>query len=460
MHWCECLPLSNLLKAQARTTSSSQAALLCLILGLLSTLSLVILTPPFQVPDEPQHFYRAYQIAQGSLWGTLRGNSAGAMLPSSLSTLAMEFTRTHDNAVQVPVLPHPLVATLAELGRPLDPGQRTFTNFAAAAIYSPLGYLPQALGIVIGRAAGAGPLGLISYAVWLMPVRPEVAALAGLLPMGLYEYASASADASVIACAFLVTALGLRCQVTGRMNVLSAIILAGAGTVVCSVKPPYAPLLVIGLSALARRGRDWRLASWHAAIVAVALGVTLAWLASALPLMVPWPQANPAGQLHEMLVHPLHFLAVLRRTYFSSRGYILYLSAIGVLGWFTLTLPAFAYVLPSVGLLLCGLARRPEDARLGWWSIAWNVLMIAAIGTMIAAALYIDWTPLGSPVVTGMQGRYMLPLLPLAGVTFCSALPLPRGWDDKAVVIPAVAIISIVGAVTAEAVLVHAFALF
>src|SRR5689334_2713329 len=50
------------------------------VCGALGVLPLVFLTPPFQVPDEQYHFYRAYQISELSLRGEVRDNLAGAFL--------------------------------------------------------------------------------------------------------------------------------------------------------------------------------------------------------------------------------------------------------------------------------------------------------------------------------------------------------------------------------------------
>ena len=55
----------------------------CLIGGL-NALVLVVLTPPFQVHDEFQHFFRSYQLSEGHVWATVNGNVAGGYLPSSL----------------------------------------------------------------------------------------------------------------------------------------------------------------------------------------------------------------------------------------------------------------------------------------------------------------------------------------------------------------------------------------
>jgi Predicted membrane protein (DUF2142) len=51
---------------------------LVLALGLAGGLLLVFVTPPFQVPDEPAHFFRAYQVATGA--GAEPGPGGGTVL--------------------------------------------------------------------------------------------------------------------------------------------------------------------------------------------------------------------------------------------------------------------------------------------------------------------------------------------------------------------------------------------
>jgi len=44
----------------------------------------VFLTPPFQVPDEPAHYFRAYQIATGRLLPVTIDNKVGGYIASSM----------------------------------------------------------------------------------------------------------------------------------------------------------------------------------------------------------------------------------------------------------------------------------------------------------------------------------------------------------------------------------------
>jgi hypothetical protein len=201
------------------------------IIGMLSVLALTFLTPPFQVPDEPQHFFRAYQISEFSLRSggapgraAGQGVGAGATLPASLPELVEHFMGSRAVLAPRPVRPTKLRATWAA-AVPLDPGRRVFVDFSNTAFYTPLPYLPQAIAIAIGRWAGLGPLGLLyaarllngliavgitAVSLRLLPFGRLAACVAALLPMVHYEFASAAPDAALIASSFLFTALSLR----------------------------------------------------------------------------------------------------------------------------------------------------------------------------------------------------------------------------------------------------------
>ena len=76
-------PLMN--GASGRGIAGARPALICFILGLLGALPLVALTPPFQVPDESQHFLRAYQLSELRMWGIVQDGEMKAMLPTTVT---------------------------------------------------------------------------------------------------------------------------------------------------------------------------------------------------------------------------------------------------------------------------------------------------------------------------------------------------------------------------------------
>src|SRR5271166_553048 len=237
-------------------------SLLCFLLGLLGVLPLVVLTPPFQVPDESLHFLRAYQLSELQLTATMQEGEARvvfpallearAMLPSSLIELVETFLGTRKVYGPRPISEQPLRRTWMALDRPLDPGRQELV--IVPAYIAPLSYAPQAIAIAAGRWLGAGPLALLylgrlanalvavivlAWAVHLMPIGREMTMLLGLLPMATYEYASVSPDAATITTAFLFTAVALRAQLSGHWNPREVALAIVSGLFFCTHKPVY-----------------------------------------------------------------------------------------------------------------------------------------------------------------------------------------------------------------------------
>src|SRR6202795_4617454 len=107
---------------------------------------------------------------------------------------------------------------LAGLHSPLDAGQR---EYLPVAPYSPVGYIPHAVGIGLGRLFGASPLvlfylgRLFGLGAWMVlvflaikttPILKWSYFLLALMPMTLYLAASNSVDSVVIRVAFLSSA--------------------------------------------------------------------------------------------------------------------------------------------------------------------------------------------------------------------------------------------------------------
>ncbi len=202
---------------------------LALTLGAIGAIPLILFTPPFQVPDENWHFYRAYELSEFKILSEVRNGVSGADLPDSLPQLVKQSVYTRDE-ILYPATPAPLAQTMSHASILLNSSVRHFVAFPGSAYYSPLPYLPQALGIAVGRLFGLGPLGLlylgrlfncltalglVGFAVYTIPFAEEMILLVGLLPMSLYLYASLSPDAALIGCALVFIALSLAAVARG-----------------------------------------------------------------------------------------------------------------------------------------------------------------------------------------------------------------------------------------------------
>ena len=460
-----------------RSTDQGRSSVLWLaflLLALLGGLPLVFLTPPFQVPDEPQHFFRAFQLSEGGLTGINDGGASGAALPSSLPAFTERMLGTRELHTERPVIQQNFRATLVELGTGLQPDVREFVDFRGAAAYSPLAYLPQVAGILTMRFLDAGPLGLLwgsrlanlvvatallALAIKIMPLGRGLMMLSALLPMSLFQIASASPDAMVIACAFLFTALTITGLVRGGWSAAEVVGCALAGLVFCSVKPTYAPILLLPLVLVLQHGKIRHAITVQSVVLFSALGGTLLWLSVVAPILAaPWPNTDPAAQLRWMATHPTEFVGTLLTTLVVLAPFYIK-SAIGILGWLSVPLPPIAYLLPILGLALSPLTPH-QGIRLAPAAAWWAVALTIASALLVFTALYLNWNPVGHPVIEGVQGRYFIPLFPLLGAVFSTVVrPEASAWRPS-VVLTAYAAILVPLAVVAPATVIRAYGLF
>jgi hypothetical protein len=61
----------------------------------------IIATPPFQTPDEPAHFFRAYQVSQFNLILDKKGTTYGGTFPGQLEK-TIDITMTNPTISFIP----------------------------------------------------------------------------------------------------------------------------------------------------------------------------------------------------------------------------------------------------------------------------------------------------------------------------------------------------------------------
>ena len=411
-------------------------------LGGLSLFLLVFLVPPFQVPDEPQHFFRSYQLSKLEVWARVQDGVAGSELPASLPELVQHFMGTTVLHTSRVVPSQRLVDTLGELRRPLDAGRTIFVDMSGIQSYAPLPYIPQALAIAAGRALGVGPLGLLymgrlanalvaalttAIAISLFPVGRTFALLVALLPMTQFMTASVSPDALTIASALLFTAVLARFLTDGKWPVQRQLAAFVSGLAMCIVKIVYLPLLFVGLGAMLGVGRFSNAAvrriiflQLAAAAVTIALIGLWFWSIPANGSHSPPVRegVNAAGQVAYLTEDAFRAMRIVIRSVYV-RAEFLGKSTVGLLGWLNVPLATWVYVLLGLAVPLSACAE-PRAARLSVAVAVWLLLVAFAVVPPIELALYIGWTPVGAYAVEGVQGRYFIPALPMLGVAIAA----------------------------------------
>jgi uncharacterized membrane protein len=392
---------------------------------------LSIIMPPFQVTDELNHLLRADQVARGTLISARLGGRVDAGLDA--------FGRLYQKMWFNPEVKQS-VALARDAGALKWRGAEYDVNFQNTAQYGPLLYVPQAVGLLLGRLTG---LTLAQTLVAVRVINGVTACIIScltlcicrrahaltfatlLLPMTLSEFSSASQDALIISLSLLVVAIASRVideerpARTGEFALFAFVIMATT-----LARPPQIALALL-LPAF-MRGSD---PAWgRKVLIGAAAAIPIAvWMWLLRTLMPIGATESPSLQFEHLVAHPLTLIVVL----VNSFDWALVHSVAGWLGWFDTPLPACFYTMAAIMLGLATVAPGNRGPRL--FPAALAVLVIVDLFLATAFALYLSWTPVDLPRIHGLQGRYILPVLPLFAWPIPGYLPwlervLGIGW--------------------------------
>lgn len=401
-------------------------------IGSLSGVLYLLAAAPFAGFDEHHHFFRAYQVAQGEYISARNaaGTESGGMLPSSIDELVNQaFWQTLLDADD----PTISVAEIVALGsQELAPHERQFIDFRGAALYSPVPYLAQSAGIVLGRAFDLAPiwlfylarltnlavaLGIIFYAIKIIPVFKWVVLLIGLAPTTMFQMATLSADSLTNSLALLFVALVLQYAFSSmpRLHWRDMLLLALVGAALALSKHMYFLLVLLYfLIPLGKIGNITRYVLGFLGIAAAVFVPLLGWTlivqhAVLVPRFGPEAGVSPAQQVQGILADPPGYLLLWLRVLSYIRP-IHITDLVGVLGS-RVRLDAVligVHVLSIIALSLVD-GRRYIIVRL--WHKGLILSIIAASVFMIYTLGYIGWNRVGDLLIRGIQLRYFIPLI-------------------------------------------------
>ncbi len=403
---------------------------LFLVLAISFGTVIALVVPPYQVPDEQDHFLHAYQISEGHLVAKWEKNLGRGELPLSIYQTTEPFAAVRGNTATTS-----FSAIRRVLRVPLRPQLRA--NYVLeTAHYSPLPYLPQAIGVGIGRVFCWPPLvllylgrlvnvwawtGLGYLALRIAPGFDRPLMLLMLMPMSLFMAASVSPDAVTNALAFLVVALGFAATVKKRDEEDSFIGWPWvAAFVVCSAalsqaKAAYLPLAgFIFFVPAARLGGPKRFATILLILALANLVPLLLWSRQTPGLDTVTYMDNPfvsaRRQLDFLVGHPKTLLTL---PLFSARrdGIAVVLSLVGRLGWYNVQVsPVFVFVYLAALVLACRAGIDDPEFSKVWRVIAVTAVVIVASLETLLLLIYLIWTTVGGLCVDGLQGRYFIPI--------------------------------------------------
>lgn len=346
--------------------------------------------------------------------------------------------------------------TIRERGLRGGGPEGTVMSYQMPVRTTPMVYVPQALGIALGRLLGLGGLGLLflgrlcnlmffTVMGWLtirkMPFGKEVAAGAALLPMTLHLAASFSYDVMIISLSGYFAAVCLHLAYKAeRVKVRDVAVLALVMAVMGPCKMVYGVIAGFCLLIPVKKFGGWGKWTLSAASVLGAFAAamvlvnhrTVALYTQADQDYVAWAQET--GYTFGRLVHsPMLVLKMCYNT-LMWQGEQLYSGMIGgALGHMDAVLNTpYAVILGLTAILAVLALRKPgETIFIRWKGRLWIwFLCLVCLGALMFSML-LAWTPVTSQVINGVQGRYLLPVLPIFLLSLKNDKVVRTDWDDR-----------------------------
>lgn len=406
-----------------------------------------LVLPPFQSPDEFNHFYRSWQISEGAFIGKKTSdNRLGDSLPTSLLTISTPFTHLpfhFEQRIKTNTI-------FSALQIPLDEQQKTFIDFSNTAVYAPTAYLSQSVSIFFCKKLGLPPLSifyisrLLTLIFWIVivyasikiiPIQQRQFAFLALLPSSLFINSSLNADVCTNALSFLSISLFVKMffekNKISKIEILTFLV---STSLISLNKFAYLPLIFLFFFIPKENFQSLKQKYFFSiSILATNIAVVVWWSKTIATLYIRFEDYNPTfrigQQLNEgvdplaqfslILHNPLIFIKIMMTSFAKTMPHTL-VHYVGKFGWEKNYLPLWLILPLFLMILLRG--GNEEHSKIYRFSKAMK-LKILSIGILLslslATTMYAIWNPVGSDFIENLGGKYFIPIFPL----FFLALP-------------------------------------
>lgn len=395
-------------------------------------------TPPFQSPDEFNHFYRALQMAEGQLMPLKQDDRLGGYVPLSVRKFVLPYSNAALNLKYV-LKQNEIDESLKVKYSPRD---SVFYDYPNTALYSPISYFPHVIAIKVLKRFDVTVSTLyygaryFTFLVWLvamffvikmMPFGKWLTTLLLLLPMNVYITNSFSADTAtnIIALLFIAYVLKLAYK-QNKITYLNFFLLLALITLLAFAKVVYIGLVLILIIIPKKQfNNKWQHIIGTVVLFAAAFVITYFWSNKVLEFYTPYSNynakfkdgiclsncANYYLQKDYIIHHKIYFLNVIYHsiidhpiTYFN--GYI------GLFGNMDIFISKNYIYVSYLIILFIALFERNEHVPTVLMRI---VFVVAAFGAFVLLLLsqHLTWDCVGEGIVDLIQGRYLIPILPL-----------------------------------------------
>ena len=389
---------------------------------------------PFSVPDEHVHYINTTHLTS-------------RLVGPTNTTFSRESDFDYSELVAHYNAPNAYLRLLDEGIRSVESEHSASTQ--VSYITYPIMFLPQAIGITLGRLLQLNFFGLFYLGRLfnlLLFVTCGVAAIRAvkdfklpifiicILPMTIHQAASLSPDSFINGVAILFLAYLIRLTYEkDEWSLKDIAILALTGILLSPSKNVYFIIvLLIFFAAPYRFG--WKNAKGYllaAGVIASCVAVILLFnLAGIQRTLTPGDIERWHGGTNYttafIFENPVEFIKIILRTVQMFYEWYFF-SLFGMeLAGLTLVLPKW-YIIVFMVVFVISVLYGEKDSWVPKWLHKVIFLKICGLVVLVSMiGMFLSWTPDTHPFILGVQGRYFIPLLPLFALIFRSKLKINR----------------------------------
>ncbi len=411
-----------------------------LILAAFFGLQYSLITPPFQVPDEINHFFRAYQISEGYFKSIKLNDRVGGYIPESLGLFTDSYRLFTLNPYSK--LNFDYLSSTKKIS--LQPEKKIFKDFPNTALYSPVSYICQSITIYFLRIFNCRPfyllyasrittliswIILVYFSIKILPVNKMLFAFLALLPMSLSINSSISADVMTNGLSFLFIAYILKVafkneHFTKKDFLIISIIVIFLGF----AKLIYVALVLLFLIIPKSKFSSIKTYSMvFILLLVLGIGSSVIWKRNIDSLYTPYDKyskqyrddtiiadgVDMGKQINFINENKLRTIKIFVHSYRDEFNYMT-VSYIGILGWGDTNLPNWFIIINYIIIFLLVITANVEKFSFNIYQRALLLLVFIFITILIMLSQYLSWDKVGSTNVYPLIGRYFIPVFPLA----------------------------------------------
>lgn len=387
----------------------------------------MVVLPPYSTPDEALHLSTSYCYSN-KLMGQDDVDDDGHTLFRTEDT-----NYTHeDNHI-------PTARSYEKMARgffSIDKSEGTQCMNWEPLSVPPTAYLPQIIGVTIARIFHLGNIPMLMlgrlmamlffavcvyFTIKITPLGKELFMVAALFPTTMQLATSFSYDVTTISLSFFYTGflfyLMYSVETIERKHWIALAVLFAW---LSPIKVVYVllgfTLLIIPKEKFAKGSHKYLFVA--TAVLAGGLLILVTRLTSVVNVAAEGALNVETYSLSFLLSHPRKIVSLGVATVITMSTYYLETMIGQHLGWLEIGIPGYIIYAFFVLLIIASIRIENEKEVLKSGQRLWVFLVIAATTFCIGLALCLDWTPVNSECVEGIQGRYLTPMLPMLMILF------------------------------------------